>query len=351
MVWETLFGHDRVIERFRGAVRRGRLASSFLLVGPDGVGKRTFALKLAQSLLCERTPEADLDGCGVCPACQQVSALTHPDLQLVAKPADRSFIPIELFIGDREHRLREGLCHDIALKPFRGGRKVAIIDDADFLNQEGANCLLKTLEEPPPRSVLMLIGTSEQRQLPTIRSRCQIVRFRPLPAATILELLTGRGLVADRAQAERLAALSGGSLQRALELADGEVTEFRETLLQEFSTPDWDSVALAKAVVAFVEAAGKEAPPRRARANQVIGFAAEFYRQLVRVLSGLPAVGDEPLVQAVAGASRTWSRGVGAAAACVDRCLETYHHVLANVGPAVLLECWLDDLAAITRAG
>jgi hypothetical protein len=185
MVWESLYGHDRAIEQFRRAVRRGRLASTFLLVGPDGVGKRTFALKLAQSLLCERTPEAELGGCGVCPACQQVAALTHPDVRLVAKPADRSFIPIELFIGDREHRLREGLCHDIALKPFRGGRKVAIIDDADCLNQEGANCLLKTLEEPPPRSVLMLIGTSEQRQLPTIRSRCQIVRFLPLRAVTV----------------------------------------------------------------------------------------------------------------------------------------------------------------------
>ena len=79
--------------------------------------------------------------------------------------------------------MREGLCHDIALKPFRGGRKIAIIDDADYLNQEGANCLLKTLEEPPEKSVIILIGTSQQRQLPTIRSRCQIVRFAPLSTA------------------------------------------------------------------------------------------------------------------------------------------------------------------------
>ena len=98
-------------------------------------------------------------------ACLQVDALTNPDLQIVSKPRDRNFIPVERFIGDREHRMSEGLCHDISLKPHYGGRKIAIIDDADFLNQEGANCLLKTLEEPPPKSLLILIGTSEQRAI------------------------------------------------------------------------------------------------------------------------------------------------------------------------------------------
>ena len=73
--------------------------------------------------------------------------------------------------------MREGLCHDISLKPYSGRRKVAVIDDADYLNQEGANALLKTLEEPPPKSLLILIGTSEQRQLPTIRSRCRRLRW------------------------------------------------------------------------------------------------------------------------------------------------------------------------------
>ncbi len=77
--------------------------------------------------------------------------------------------------------MREGLCHDIALKPFMGGRKVAIIDDADDLNEEGANCLLKTLEEPPPHSVLILIGTSAERQLPTIRSRARRFVFSRSP--------------------------------------------------------------------------------------------------------------------------------------------------------------------------
>ena len=126
--------------------------------------------------------EAALDPCETCPSCTMVLAGTHPDLDVVGKPADKAFLPLELFIGDREHRRQEGLCHNISLKPFMGGRKIAVIDDADFLNAEGANCLLKTLEEPPPQSVLILIGTSPAKQLPTIRSRCQLVRFRPLAA-------------------------------------------------------------------------------------------------------------------------------------------------------------------------
>ena len=98
----------------------------------------------------------------------------------VARPPGKSFIPVDLFIGDREHRSQEGLCHRLSLRPASEKRRIAIIEDADFLNEEGANCLLKTLEEPPPGSVLILIGTSQQRQLPTIRSRCQVIRFRRL---------------------------------------------------------------------------------------------------------------------------------------------------------------------------
>jgi len=212
MAWHGIYGHDDVVERFRLALGRGRLASSFLFVGLEGIGKRSFALKLAQALLCRTRPEQAMDPCGECPACVQVAAATHPDLELVAKPKDKSFLPLELLIGDKEHRMRRGLCHGIALKPFMGGRKIAIIDDADYLNEEGANSLLKTLEEPPPRSVLILIGTSPAKQLPTIRSRCQLIRFRPLDAQIVTRLLVEHGSVETEAEARRLSSHCGGSL-------------------------------------------------------------------------------------------------------------------------------------------
>src|SRR5262245_11636097 len=214
MAWQNIRGHDAIVAKFRRALSKVRLASTFLFVGPAGIGKKAFAFKLAQGLLCERVPEAKLDPCGECPSCHQVLSLNHPDVDLVSKPADKAFIPLEQLIGDAEHRMREGLCYNIALKPYSGRRKVAIIDDADYLNKEGANCLLKTLEEPPPQSLLILIGTSEQRQLPTIRSRCQIVRFAPLSEADVAELLVERSFC-DAAQARTAATHSEGSLERA----------------------------------------------------------------------------------------------------------------------------------------
>ncbi len=349
MTWAGIEGHDGIAEQFRRALRLGRFSSTFLFIGPAGIGKGLFAGKLAQALLCETHAEEDVDPCGHCPACQQVQARSHPDLVIVSKPKDRSFIPIEVFIGDRDHRMREGLCHSISLKPFRGGRKIAIIEDADFLNQEGANCLLKTLEEPPPKSLLILIGTSEQKQLPTIRSRCQIIRFRSLPEDTVAELLVSRGLIDDPDQAARMAALSGGSLQRALDLADESLDEFRQLLMAELSRPDWDAVAFSKTVIQFVDEAGKDAPPRRARMSQLIGFAAEFYRQLMRSLSGLVVQGDDALRKAIVASQNSWPGDAETAAACLERCLDTEAHVLANANQATLLECWLDELATIAR--
>jgi len=347
MTWQGIHGHDAIVERFRCSLSRGRLASTFLFVGPAGVGKRTVALKLAQALLCRTNPQEQLAPCGHCPACAQVEALSHPDLEYVFKPKDKSFIPVETFIGDREHRMREGLCHNIALKPFCGGRKIAIIDDADLLNQEGANCLLKTLEEPPPRSVIILIGTSEQRQLPTIRSRCQVVRFAPLPRETVGELLLTRGLVEEKDEAYRMAELCRGSLQQALELADPSLWEFRLKLLDYLGRAEPDSVGFAKALAAFVEGAGKEAPPRRARMRQVMSFATEFYRQLMRSLAGAGIEGDEPMQRAVANAHRSRRFDEETAAACVDGCLDAQAHVEANANQATLLEWWTDEMAAI----
>ena len=349
MSWHGIHGHDDVVEQFRRALSRGRLASSFLFAGPAGVGKRTFALKLAQAMLCQTRPEQALDPCGTCPSCFQAAAGTHPDLDLVAKPDDKSFIPLELLIGDREHRRREGLCHNIAVKPCLGGRKIALIDDADQLNAEGANSLLKTLEEPPPRSVLILIGTSPAKQLPTIRSRCQLIRFRALPVEVVAELLASKGLAADPSEARRLAQYSEGSLQRAVELADPELWSFRNTLFERLSESSLPSVELARTVAAFVDEAGKEASARRARLRQVIGFAAEFYRQLLHAQSGINLTDDAELLSRVGRAIQSGLANSELSAARLDRCLDAAAQIDRNANQSTLIECWLDDLAGCGR--
>ena len=226
MSWHSVRGHDRIVTLLRSNLRNGRFPHAFLFVGPDGVGKRTFARKLAQALLCERNPEALLDPCEACPGCVQAAAGTHPDLLEVARPEDRQELPI---------RVIRDLCAEFSLKPGRGIRKVAIVDDVDDMNDEAANAFLKTLEEPPPGAVLILIGSSAELQLETIVSRCQVTRFEPLPEQVLAELLVERGVAGDADDAVRLAALGEGSVSRATGLADPELERFRRELIDEIS--------------------------------------------------------------------------------------------------------------------
>jgi len=345
MAWQSIRGHDAVVEKFRRAQGKGRLASTFLFVGPAGVGKRTFALKLAQGLLCERVPPGRLEPCGQCPSCLQVTSLNHPDVELVSKPADKAFIPLELLIGDAEHRMRAGLCYNIALRPYSGRRKVAIIDDADYLNKEGANCLLKTLEEPPADSLLILIGTSQQRQLPTIRSRCQVIRFQPLADSDVAELLLVQGLCDDPALARAAAAHSGGSLARAALWCDGSLLEFRRELIDLLSQPQLEQAAAAKRIGQFVDEAGKESAAKRQRLRLVVSLAEEFYRAVLFSIESAQSPADPELAKAIANAQR-WMP-VDSPSACLDICLDAYSYVDANANQATLIEWWLDELSAV----
>ena len=201
MAWQNLRGHDRVVESLRAAAREGRFPHALFFAGPDGIGKLAFARKLAQTLLCETRPETDLDPCGHCPACLQVDAGTHPDFYEAGKPEDKHELPISVI---------RDLCDQFGLKPARGLHKVAILNDADDLNDEASNAFLKTLEEPPPGAVLILIGTSAELQKETIISRCSLVRFDPLPEAEIAALLLEKGIARDAADAPA----AGGARRR-----------------------------------------------------------------------------------------------------------------------------------------
>lgn len=351
MVWQGVFGHDRVVEQFRRALSRGRLASTFLFVGPPGIGKKAFALKMAQGLLCDEVPPEKLEPCGGCPACVQVMAGTHPDVEVIARPADKAFIPLDLLIGDDEHRMRAGLCYNVSLKPYSGKRRIAIIDDADYLNREGANCLLKTLEEPPPGAVLILLGTSEQRQLPTIRSRCQVIRFRPLPTGDVQRILLQQQLVETSEVAEQAASKSEGSVQRALAAVDATLTEFAGDFLDQISKREFDVPALAKSIITFIDSAGKESAAKRARLKQAIGCATDFYRRLMTATVAPLPTGKDVVDRTVSQAMRWWPGGEEAAAACIDACLDAVAAVDANANQATLLECWLDELGTVARTG
>jgi DNA polymerase-3 subunit delta' len=346
---QHIVGHQEVKDRFARWLRQDRLASSYLLAGPVGVGKRRTALWLAQCLLCEETPRLELSACQDCPACQQVQAQTHPDLLLVEKPADRNFIPVELFIGTREKRMRSGLCHDISLKPFRGGRRIAIIDDADFLNQEGANCLLKTLEEPPAAAVIFLISSSEYRQLPTIRSRCQVVRFQPLEVRQIEQILADRESLPEGVSPQQLARACEGSLHKAMLLSEPEVLEFRRDWLRQLASLDPGAGDFFESLNAFVDAAGKDSAAKRRRLTLVAELAAEFYRHVMLTLCQRPVAADDTMNHCVRQAVDRWPGDADTAADCLDRCAAVLEQVAANANQALVIESLLCDLGRLLR--
>jgi len=218
------------------------------------------------------------------------------------------------------------------MKPFMGGRKVGVIEAADFLNEEGANCLLKTLEEPPPKSMLILIGTSADKQLPTIRSRCQLIRFAGLPCEVVADLLVQHEITADRAEAERLAGVSEGGLARAVELADPRLWEFRSDFLNRLGEPAPDTIRLVRAVTTFIDETAKDVPQKRARLKNVIEMALEFYRGIL-----LDSVAHR-------------DGGHDAAMRCVDLCLDSMLNLDRNANVNMLIEFWLDELARVSAA-
>jgi DNA polymerase-3 subunit delta' len=318
---------------FEHAVRRNRLAHAYLFAGPAGVGKRLFAQELAKALLCEAPPAGRLEACDRCPACLQVEAETHPDCYQAGRPEEGQDLPIGV--------IRE-LCDRFALKSARGRGKVAILDDADDLNDAAANCFLKTLEEPPPRSVLILVGSSPERQLPTIVSRCQVVRFAPLPEALVAEVLRGQDLP-EPALIDRLARLSGGSPGQALALADPALWEFRRGLLEGLARPRPDGVALGRSLTRFVEEAGKDAAAQRRRAGLVVGLLVEFFDDVLRVrLGGTPRLAegdDRRALQALA--ERLEPEQL---LAVLERCLEGDAQIDRRVQLVLALEALLDAL-------
>jgi DNA polymerase-3 subunit delta' len=219
MAWSSVVGHRQVIDLLRQAVSRGRVPQSLLLAGPDGVGKRTTAVALAQAVNCPRRDEGD--ACGQCPTCLRIANGTHSDVVMLDRGEDAS-------IGIRT--LRDRLLDVVGYRPFEAARRVFIIDGADDLTKEAQDALLKTLEEPPSASILILVTAFPDALLPTIQSRCRRLRFGPLSEADVARVLVRHaGVEAGRAAV--LAAMSGGSVARALAEADDALGADRQTAL------------------------------------------------------------------------------------------------------------------------
>lgn len=280
MSWKTILGHDRLVRQFAHAWQTGRLGHAYLFAGPPGIGKQTFARELAHTLLCERL-SATFKACGECAGCVPFAANSHPDYLYETKPEDKNEFPIP--------QVRE-VIDNFSLKSLRGGYKVCVLDDAETLSTGAANAFLKTLEEPPAKAVLILLSRVDSEQLlPTIRSRCQVVRFAPLTPPDVREILSRHG-IDDPILRDRLARLSGGSPGQALELNDPDLWAFRNVLVGLLKAEAIDSFEFAKSWQQFVDEAGKESGPKRKRAALALKIFVNLLQDAVRIVHGVPPV-------------------------------------------------------------
>lgn len=221
MPFRDLAGHRRLLELTARAAARGSLPPSLIFAGPDGIGKRRAAVALAQLFNCASPGSPDdpagPDACGQCSACRRIARGVHADVLLI-EPGDTGSIKVD--------QARQAVERS-AYRPFEGRRRVVIVDDADAMEASSQNALLKTLEEPPSASTFVLVTARPDVLLPTVRSRCQRLRFAGLPPGDIAAVLRRDHGFADD-QAHAAASLAGGSIGRALEGDTASYVEARD---------------------------------------------------------------------------------------------------------------------------
>lgn len=203
--FEDFLGNERIVSTLRQSLEKRRVPHSMLFAGSDGVGKRTLAIRLAKVLNC-----LEIEGgfCNRCVSCKKIEAGTHPDILYVSVLEDKQFLHID--------QIREARA-DVFYQPFEGRCRVILFDDSERMKEEAANSILKILEEPPPSTKIILLTKKFHSLLPTIRSRCQIFSFSPVPLPLIRKFLEDHTDLAP-ANRELTARLAQGSIGRALRI-------------------------------------------------------------------------------------------------------------------------------------
>lgn len=223
MSFKAVYCQDQVIRHFRNALIKKRLAHAYIFTGQEGIGKTFFSKELAKAIFCQHP---SIDACDTCNYCKRTENNNFSDLFFILPENNSRIIKIEQLKHVQDF---------LNVKPLESKHKVVIIQSADKMNEEASNCLLKTLEEPPLYAVIILIATSLESVKDTIRSRCQIIRFSPLSTKTVQDILVNR-LELDYKQAEQLAAISNGSIKRAILLSHTNTIEKRSWLINRLLT-------------------------------------------------------------------------------------------------------------------
>ncbi len=325
MAFRDVQGQEAALAYLRRSIEQERIPSAFLFLGPHHVGKRLAALILAKALNCERAAPGTADSCDACPSCRKADAGVHPDLVTVSP--DGQFIKI-----DQVRQITEQL----GLNPMLARRRVIIVTEAEQMNAQSANAFLKTLEEPPADTLIVLCAEDTARLLPTIVSRCVPVRFQPLPEPVLRALLgPGAGAALEPEAAEFAVRFAQGRLRPELRDRLGAWLAIREDLLQAFKHPE--------------AALGLGLGEKLARWSQTGDwtFMLEWLETWFRDLALLGAEADPARLinRDRQGDLRAWTEHVPpeAAARCYRAVLATRDAVLLNANKPLALEAlWLN---------
>ncbi|MBI3029761.1 MAG: DNA polymerase III subunit delta' [Candidatus Rokubacteria bacterium] len=350
MAFDAVRGQPAAVDVLTRALASGRVAHAYAFVGPPGVGRKLTAVEFAKALLCphpmpltssplpggEKQGEGGMvrvNACGSCPACRRVEAGTHPDYMLIAPTPPEGRTSGTLLI--RIEAIRQ-LEQRAALRPAEGAWKVFIVDDAGRMTPEAPQAFLKTLEEPPAHTVIILI-LAHARELPaTVLSRCQVVRFMPLREEEAVALLQARGM--DEDTARLLARASQGRPGVALAQDPAAWLERRELALAILAEVGADGAA---AIFKWGETLGRD----RARMEQLIETWWLWHRDLLCAKAGgdprLLLHGDRAAELTRQAAARSWEGLVEGLAACRD----AWQALQRNVTPRLTLEVMLSRLA------
>ena len=232
-------GQEAAVNFLKNSLKKNRLSHAYIFFGPGGVGKMLAALNFAKTLVCKNA--VSYEPCGKCPACLKVDRKNHPDVFILKPDKEGGSIKID--------EVRQ-LIKNMYLKPFEAAKKIYIIDEAQEMKHEAANALLKTLEEPPPDAVIILITDNLKSLFHTIVSRCQVVRFFPLKVREVKEILMKEHSI-DEVKAHVLSCLSSGRLGEALKYKDEDIFGRRDLVISQVSKaspsgPSFDDVPKEK---------------------------------------------------------------------------------------------------------
>jgi len=261
MGFVEIIGQQKPLTILRSALANGRLHHAYLLLGPEGVGKHTVAVAFAKAIHCSELAD---DFCGGCLNCRRIADGNHPDLRVIEPLSGKKEISIA--------QIRE-LERELNFRSFTGKRKIAIVDPATLMNLSSQNALLKTLEEPPPDCLIILIAANGGALLPTLRSRCLRLSFAPLARAEVAAYLQSQ-LGMNGGDAAFVAALSMGSIGAALALDKDEWIEKRRIwsdMLGSLKTRDYQGAMIAAEALAS----------NRDEALKFLKWAESWYRDLL----------------------------------------------------------------------